>query len=196
VPTSLHALWDEPRPPPPPARVWPDRALIAALVPLALLEGTLRPDVQWRALSVIVTIALMPTLLGRRTRPLLMVTIAFGVHGLVSLAVGASVPELGSSAYVLLLVLALFRWGSGREMAIGSLIVLSSVGGLGILGYLTASDTFGGFAVLSTTAASGAAVRYRGRAKLRELEQVKLLERERLARDLHDTVAQGSPGHC
>ena len=33
------------------------------------------------------------------------------------------------------------------------------------------------------------ALRYRAGARLRELDQVKLLERERLARDLHDTVA-------
>jgi signal transduction histidine kinase len=32
-------------------------------------------------------------------------------------------------------------------------------------------------------------LRYRARARQRELDQVKLLERERLARDLHDTVA-------
>lgn len=42
-------------------------------------------------------------------------------------------------------------------------------------------------AVLSATAAVAMALRYRARA--RELDQVKLVERERLARDLHDTVA-------
>jgi signal transduction histidine kinase len=35
----------------------------------------------------------------------------------------------------------------------------------------------------------GAAFRFRARDRARELDQVKLLERERLARDLHDTVA-------
>jgi signal transduction histidine kinase len=43
--------------------------------------------------------------------------------------------------------------------------------------------------VLVLAMAVGAAVRYRARARTRELDQVKLLERERLARDLHDTVA-------
>ncbi|MFC7592986.1 sensor histidine kinase [Nonomuraea antimicrobica] len=37
--------------------------------------------------------------------------------------------------------------------------------------------------------ALGGAFRYRARARMRELDQVKLLEREQLARDLHDTVA-------
>jgi signal transduction histidine kinase len=43
--------------------------------------------------------------------------------------------------------------------------------------------------VLFATVALGAAVRYRSGARMREMAQVKLLERERLARDLHDTVA-------
>jgi signal transduction histidine kinase len=43
--------------------------------------------------------------------------------------------------------------------------------------------------VLLASFALGAAFRYRARARSRELDQVALLERERLARDLHDTVA-------
>ncbi len=38
-------------------------------------------------------------------------------------------------------------------------------------------------------AALGAAVRYRSTARLRETDQVKLREREQLARELHDSVA-------
>jgi signal transduction histidine kinase len=43
--------------------------------------------------------------------------------------------------------------------------------------------------VLLFPATLGAAVRYRTAARLRELDQVKLREREQLARELHDTVA-------
>jgi signal transduction histidine kinase len=39
------------------------------------------------------------------------------------------------------------------------------------------------------TGTLGLAIRWRRRARTRELEQVRLLEREQLARDLHDTVA-------
>src|SRR2546422_447983 len=46
-----------------------------------------------------------------------------------------------------------------------------------------------GVALLLTAMALGAALRYRDRARSHELEQVKLREREELARDLHDTVA-------
>ncbi|HTN87139.1 MAG TPA: histidine kinase, partial [Sorangium sp.] len=51
------------------------------------------------------------------------------------------------------------------------------------------SDVIGGFAVLLSAMALGAAARYRARARSHEIEQVKMREREQLARDLHDTVA-------
>jgi signal transduction histidine kinase len=69
------------------------------------------------------------------------------------------------------------------------MIILAKLAVSSVFGYLSLGNSFGGIAVLSTTAALGAAFRYRARARLRELERVKLLERERLARDLHDTVA-------
>jgi signal transduction histidine kinase len=50
-------------------------------------------------------------------------------------------------------------------------------------------DVIGAYTVVSLAGALGFTFRYRGRARMRELDQVKLLERERLARDLHDTVA-------
>jgi signal transduction histidine kinase len=51
------------------------------------------------------------------------------------------------------------------------------------------ADVVGGFVVLLSSVALGAAFRERARARSREIEQIRLLERERLARDLHDTVA-------
>jgi signal transduction histidine kinase len=84
---------------------------------------------------------------------------------------------------------ALVRWGSGREMVTGSALVLAYAGLTMVLDELTAADVVGGFAVLLAAMALGAALRYRARARLRELDQAKLVERERLARDLHDTVA-------
>jgi signal transduction histidine kinase len=51
------------------------------------------------------------------------------------------------------------------------------------------SDVIGGLAVLASAIALGWAFRWRAGARARELDRVKLLEREQLARDLHDTVA-------
>jgi signal transduction histidine kinase len=81
------------------------------------------------------------------------------------------------------------RWGSGREVVLGAAFVLGKLGTSAALGYLSLGDTVAGVIVLFTAMALGAAFRYRAKARTRELDQVKLLERERLARDLHDTVA-------
>ncbi|WP_236788728.1 sensor histidine kinase [Amycolatopsis sp. GM8] len=180
--------WAEPRPPNAPSRVWRDWVLVAVLVPGVVLEGILRPEVPWRVLSVIVGVGLVCTLLWRRTSPLLMVAIAFAVSALLSLVVGGDSP-LSTMGFLLLLPYSLFRWGSGREVVAGSAIMLGNLAlSLG-LGYLSPGNTAGGLVVLSAACALGAALRYRAGSKLRERDQIRLLERERLARDLHDTVA-------
>lgn len=156
---------------------------------VAVLEGVLRPDLPWRAVSVTVTVGLVPTLLWRRTRPLLMVVIVFATTSLAPLLTDGDALETYTMVYVLVLLYSLFRWGSGREVAIGLTIMLVTVSLSLFSGRLTPGDTVGAFAVTFSAVALGGALRYRAGARMRELDQIKLLERERLARDLHDTVA-------
>src|SRR5688572_22601282 len=100
-------VWDEPRPPGPvPVPVWRDRALVAAVMALAVVEGLLRPDLPWRGFVVLVAIAVAPTVLWRRSRPLLAVAVAFVGCGLASLLIGADL-GLNTLAYVLILPYAL-----------------------------------------------------------------------------------------
>lgn len=54
---------------------------------------------------------------------------------------------------------------------------------------LVPADRIGGVAVVVTAAAVGAVLRARAMLRTRQLDDVRQLERERLARDLHDTVA-------
>ncbi|MEV1170613.1 sensor histidine kinase [Nonomuraea sp. NPDC049784] len=185
----LRSVWNEPRPPDPPLRVWRDWALVGVLVMVAVLEGVLRPDLPWRAVSVALTIGLVPTLLWRRTRPLLMLAITFVATSLAPLLTGGVRAETYTMGFLLLVVYALFRWGSGREAVAGLAIMLVSVGVSMAFYGLAPADAVAAFVVMFSAIALGLAVRYRGRARIRELEQVKLLEREQLARDLHDTVA-------
>ncbi|MGM1064465.1 sensor histidine kinase [Saccharothrix sp. Mg75] len=184
----LRSLWDEPRPPHPPSPTRWDRALIAVLVAAVVLESALRTDLASPVFSAVITAGLLPTLLWRRTRPLHAVVVAFGVCAVVPPVTDLQ-PELNSMAYLLLLPFALYRWGSGREAALGSLVLLANLGSSWAFGAVGLGDSLGGAVVLCTACAFGAALRYRVRARTRELEQVALLERERLARDLHDTVA-------
>lgn len=182
-------MWREPRPAAPPARPWWDWVLVGVLFVVAVLEGVSRPGLEWRALSVVISAGLVFVLPWRRTRPLLAVAIGFGVCGVAPLFVGTDFPRQDVLVYMVLLPFSLFRWGSGREAVLGAAIALGKVALSAALGFLRLGDAAAGVVVLSLAMALGAALRYRSRARSRELDQVKLRERERLARDLHDTVA-------
>ncbi|WP_045296247.1 sensor histidine kinase [Microbacterium trichothecenolyticum] len=187
--SPVRALWDAPAAvPAPPRRVWRDWVLVGVIPVLAVFEAFVRVDVPWRWLWAVVLTVLAPTLLWRRARPFTMLAIAFAVGTAVGLATAGD-PQLYTTAYFLILLYAVFRWGSGRAMIGGGVLV-----GIGMLLTFVASppeiaDVIGGAAVALTTSTLGLAVRWRRRARSRELEQVRLLEREQLARDLHDTVA-------
>ncbi|MFD7660747.1 sensor histidine kinase [Actinosynnema sp. NPDC059797] len=184
----LRSVWDEPRPPRPPSHARRDWALVGVLAVVAVLEGLLREDLRSPVASVVVAVGLLPALRWRRTRPLPVVVVVFGVGAVVPVVLGHE-PELDTMVYLLLFPFSLFRWGSGREAVLGSLVVLAKLGSSVALGTTAPGDALAGVVVLSTAATLGAALRFRVRARVRELDQVKLLERERLARDLHDTVA-------
>lgn len=188
----LRRMWSEPRTAHVPGLGKRDWLLVCALLVAALVEVAARPDLSSRGLSLAVAVGLLPTLLWRRSRPLAMASTAFGVTAVIAtirLATGHALPELHTMAFLLLLPYSLFRWGSGREGVVGAAAVLSS-SVLGLFSNLTRpGDIAGGLAVVLAAMAFGTAARHRVRARSHELEQVKLLERERLARDLHDTVA-------
>jgi signal transduction histidine kinase len=128
----------------------------------------------------------------RRTHPLSAVVVAFGTVIVTQVAVligGAEPVGLYASLFIVLLPYALFRWGSGREALLG-LAIIAVAFVLGITGDFTGyGDAAIASIVLLFPAALGAAVRYRVVSRLRELDQVRLLERAELARELHDTVA-------
>ena len=190
---ALRSLWNEPRAPNPPARSWRDWALIAVLVPAAVAEVVFRPDVELRLMAFILGVAPLFTLLWRRSNPLAVVIIAFTGHAALHMAPifghqSASL-SLYSAVFVLLLPYSLLRWGSGKEATIGTAFILTSHGilvpgdGTGI------ADVVVGVMVLLFPAAIGASVRYRSVSRVRAIDQVKMREREQLARELHDTVA-------
>ncbi len=103
----------------------------------------------------------------------------------------AGVPSIGlyMMATIVLLPYSLVRWGSGREIGIGLGIIVVA----GILGtaaeFTGIGDAILGGVFLLSPVPIGAAVRYWATSRARELDQVRLREREQLARELHDTVA-------
>ncbi|GFJ76158.1 two-component sensor histidine kinase [Phytohabitans houttuyneae] len=169
--------------------MWRDWLLLAVFAPALVLEGILRPDLPWRVGAAAIALALLPTLLWRRTHPLAMVAIAFGVTTVVPFVLPGDPCDMVAAMYVLLLTYALFRWGSGRDAVVGSVFIAAKLVLSGVAGTISVVEVIAGFAVMFGVSALGVAVRFRASARARELDRVKLLERERLARDLHDTVA-------
>ncbi|GAA4586924.1 signal transduction histidine kinase [Actinoplanes octamycinicus] len=189
MPGLLRSLLAEPRPPGCPPLGRRDGVLVVVCAAAAVLESVFRPDMPHRLVAVLLAVGLTPVLLIRRSRPLLAVTVVFGVTLVAPILTGGDPPEQYALVYLLLVLYALFRWGSGREAALGlAVIVVKQLVSFGF-GQVDAGDTLGGTALAVAVLALGAAARYRAGARARELDQVRLRERERLARDLHDTVA-------
>lgn len=184
-------MWDEPAVPDPPRRVWRDWVLIAVLETAAVLEGILRPDVTWRPIVTALCMALIPSLLWRRTHPLAVIVVVFGAITVVDVLAPVTPDDpvgLYATAFVLLLPYALARWGSGRHIVIG-LAVTIGLHVVRTLVHLNVGDMVIGMPFLLLPALLGLAVRYQLSSRARELEQVTMREREQLARELHDTVA-------
>ncbi|MCB7136610.1 sensor histidine kinase [Cellulosimicrobium marinum] len=190
--TVVRSVWDEPRVADPPGRTWRDGALVGVVMVAAVLEGILRDDVAWWPVVTVAAVALAPVLLWRRTHPLVCVAVGFGASTTLGLLGAlAGVPDVGLDTMVFLLVLvhALVRWGSGRQVVVG-LAVVAVAATVGTATADTApAELLGGLAVLVAAAAAGAAARYRAESRRRALDQVRDQERVHLARELHDSVA-------
>lgn len=189
---AVRALWAEARAPKPPERVWRDWALVAVLLPTAILEGILRDPLTWRPVALVLAVGVVCALPWRRTHPLAVVAGTFGaviVLDIGSLLTTSGPVGLYTMICVVMLPYSLVRWGSGREIGIGMVVILVALAmGLAVdnTGVL---DSVLGSMFLLFPATLGAAVRSWGTSRMRELDQVRLREREQLARELHDTVA-------
>lgn len=189
---AVRQLWAEPRVPNPPVRVWRDWVLFGTLLVTTILEVMLRTDLGWPVLAFVLGIACAISMLYRRTHPLAAVIVAFGAHAISDIVTwfGASQSAmLFSSAAILFLPYALVRWAAGADCIIGMVLMVGAHLPHGPNSVENWGEAAGGALFLLLPAALGAAMRYRSTARLRETDQVKLREREQLARELHDTVA-------
>jgi signal transduction histidine kinase len=202
VRNALRAVWAEPRPASAPVRVWRDWALVALVVSWSVVETVLRRDrrlafipgefnLAWRPIVLTVGVVIALTLLWRRTHPLGAVAVAFGTLTAVDVARIVSADDTGllsSTAAAVLLTYALFRWGTGREAAMGLGLILVWLGVTNVADPVSAVEVAGAFGYFLFSAALGAAIRYHSAARIRDIEQAKLRQRSELARELHDTV--------
>lgn len=169
-----------------------DKVFAAVVLVAVVVEVVGRPNLGSRPAVIGLGLALVVAVLVRRVRSLAAVALGFGAFLAVDLAAvarNAAPVVLYSGAVVLVLVYSLFRWGAGRDVLIGMGIVALEFTVSTITDFSGPNDAVGGAAVLLFAAALGAAIRYRVLVRDQLVEQVKLHEREHLARELHDTVA-------
>ncbi len=196
--SALRSLWAEPRPTNAPDLGPRDWALVAALTCWSVIEAVLRQDLASGPLLLLAALAVIGPLLWRRTHPLLAVVVCFGtltIVDLVRILTGPHGALLNSTAATLILTYALFRWGSGREAVCGLGIILLWLP-ITIHGAdpTSLAEAVAGYAFFLFAAALGAAIRYRTKIRIREIDHAKAREREQLARELHDTVAHHVSG--
>ncbi|MFT4166957.1 MAG: histidine kinase [Microlunatus sp.] len=199
VTQALRSLWAEPRPTSAPARGPRDWILVAALTCWSLVEAVLRQDLapRPRPLLLLAAVAVIGSLLWRRTHPLVAVAICFGtltIVDIIRILTGAPGVLLNSTIAALIVAYALFRWGSGREAACGLGIILLWVPITTVVDPTSPAEKVAAYAFFLFAAALGAAIRYRTKIRIRDIDQVKAREREQLARELHDTVAHHVSG--
>src|SRR4051795_1890995 len=200
---ALRSLWAEPRPTNAPDRGPRDWALVATLVGWSVVEVVLRraawtsADLAPRPLLLLATLAVLGPLLWRRTHPLVAVAVSFGtltIVDIVRILTGSQGAPLSSTSAALILAYALFRWGSGREAAIGLGVILLWLPITTVADPTSLAGKVGAFGFFLFAAALGAAIRYRTKLRIRYVDQAKAREREQLARELHDTVAHHVSG--
>jgi signal transduction histidine kinase len=170
-----------------------DRWFAAAVLVIACAEVALRGDLPSRPAALLFAAIIATAIVIRRRRPLTAVLLAFGSAVVVTLLEHLlHAPKIAPwvSVTVLALPYSLARRGSKREVLIGAvLLALTWLASLMNHEMPQLSDAIGGAVVLLFSGALGVAFRFRAEAQVRAIAQARLLEREQLARELHDSVA-------
>ncbi len=187
----LRDLWNEPAPESP-GRSRVDGVLVVVLAVAGLLDGLLSSEVGWPAVSIPLMTALAVVVFWRRTDTLVVAAVASAayvvLHGAMLLA-GVTSTALNVGVLIVI-VYTLARWASGREAIIGlGMVAVAIVVAGSTLLFRDPSGAIGFPTFVVFFALAGVAVRLwssRGAARLGE---ARMAERNRIARELHDSVA-------
>ena len=192
VANVLRDLWGEPAPPERPARTPIDRITVALLVGLSLADGLTSAGVGWPTISIPLMMALPIALFWRTTHLLATTGFVFGVYAVLHEAMlVAGVPgQFLNGGPMAVVVYSLARWGSGPEAAFGFGLVAIGAGVAGSTGVLHEPGCIVGLPLfIGLIASTGIAVRLWSSRAAARLSETKMVERNRIARELHDTVA-------
>lgn len=190
-------LWRAGRAPRPARLPWWDRWLAVALVVAAPVEVLARDEVPWPVWTAALAMVCGASVAWRTRHPLAMLVVGFGAQtlaGVVPALAGADYGVPTMTACVLLLPYSLGRYGSGRAVLAGAVVLMAGHWSRETFYGESLADNLVGAGFLLLPLTLGSVVRQWSASRSREAEQVRLTERERIARDLHDTIAHHVSG--
>ena len=185
-------VWAEPASPDPPDTSRWDKVVVPVLMVGGLAEGLLSSNVGWPAATIAVAMVVPVALLKRRTHPLRTAMIVFGAYAVLHAAmlVAGVTSTVVNFGVIALSVYALARWASGRDAIIGMGVAIVGTAVAGSTGDLRRQDgAIGVPVVLIVVVLIGFAIRSMRDRRAAGIREVKMSERNRIARELHDTVA-------
>lgn len=188
----LRDLWAEPAPRDPPSRSRWDKVIVPGLMAVGLAEGLLASNVGWPVATIAVATATPLALLWRRTRPLRTAAIVFSTYAALyaAMLIAGVTSTIVNFGVIALSVYSLVRWASGRDAIIGLGIAIAGTAVAGSAGDLRQQDSAIGVPVaLIVVALIGFAIRSARDRRTARIREAKMSERNRIARELHDTVA-------
>lgn len=190
IPPWPHTRSADP-PPPSPGR----RDVVAAFI-LALFAVADIPEgvTVWEPASSISVLVAVVATYWRRRFALVVLTVAFGARFAAEVASGMAESEmqatLGHVVLLGVLVYSMGRWSSWRDFAVGIGIVSAlAIGGEVLTAKQDWTQQFNDALIWGMLAATGLTVRYRDALQRMRADKIRAVERERIARDLHDVVA-------
>jgi signal transduction histidine kinase len=165
----------------------------SAVALAAVVEVCVRSDLPSRIAALGFALAVAAALGFRRSAPLVATGFAFGLAtGVTLVRHHLGLPEFApvSTAAILLFPYSLCRWTSRRHIIAGACFIALTWFTSLVSGEMEkVEDVVGSAVVLILPGTIGAVVRFRHEAQSRAIDHARLLEREQLARELHDSVA-------
>ena len=166
--------------------------VIALLVAIGLADGLLSNNVGWPAVNIPLMMALPVVLYWRHAKIVVVTCVVAGVyillHGAMLISgVSSTILNVGIIAVT---VYTLSRWASGRDAITGLAIIAVGIGVAGSTGVMREpSGAVGLPGFIALFALLGVALRLWAGRNAARISEAKMSERNRIARELHDTVA-------
>lgn len=191
VASVLASIWNEPEARGTRSPQWHDWVLVALIIALSGVEVATRDDIVWLPLSLLLNTLFAVVLPWRRKFALYFIVLVFGLNTLVqqyARQLGVEWESMYTGVLILILPFALMRWGSGKEALLGLVFIFLSFAFSIVTEGTPWGEIAGALLFILFPTSLGLFFRYQAVSQERANEQIVLRERERLARDLHDTV--------